>query len=222
MTQRIALRQATNVISFNGSSDYATIPITPTGAGWSFAFWIFIPTFNSSFGRVFSYADGSSNGIRSILNTNASRFVTFDSGNGSFLSSNGKAGGIIPGEWTHLVYTYNGTNGANYINGVLQTSTAQNFTVPTGQTFTIGRASTGATSFGKFLMKDFVYKPGTPFTETEITNLYYNGTVPSGVTCNISFNGTATDSSGNGNDATLNGTSYVTSLPSFAKARTSV
>lgn len=117
---------------------------------------------------------------------------------------------------------YDSTIGAQYLNGVLQTSTAQNFTAPTGQTFTLGRNSAASSSFGRFLMKDFIYKPGTPFTQAEITSLYANGTVPSGVTCNISFDGTATDSSGNGNNATLNGTSYVTSLPSFAKARTSV
>lgn len=222
MVSRINLKGATNTISFNGSTDYATLPITPTGAGWSFAFWLFVPTFNSSFGRVASYADGSSNGIRILLNTNASRFVTCDSGNGSFLSANTKIGGIIPAEWMHIVYTYNGTTGDQYLNGILQTSTPQNFTAPTGQTFTLGRNSSASSSFGRFLMKDFIYKPGTPFTQAEITSLYANGTVPSGVTCNISFDGTANDSSGNGNNATLNGTSYVTSKPSFATTRTAV
>lgn len=211
--QRIKPRDVGKSLVFDGVDDYATLPILPDTTGFSFAFWLkTYPT--SGFGRVLDYYDGSSNGIRLLMNTAITRGLTYDvrtAGTGGVGSRNGM---LSFGQWQHVAVTNIGGKSAIYIDGVLSGYNASStLTVPTGQTFTLGKLSNAMTTYGKFRIADFIYKPGAIMTGKEIMDHMIEGKVPAGVTCHHQFRDSAVDLTGNGNNLTIVGASYNADVP---------
>lgn len=216
---RFLVRNESKSISFDGSTSYATIPIQIPETSFNIAFWAYIPLFNSSFGRLFDYTDASSYGTRTVLNTAANRFINFDCGNGSFSGVGTGSGHYGPGKWVHLMFIHSSSNtNSIYANNILVNTSASTYKAPVSQTFTLGRKSFASTNFAKFIMRDFVYKPGTVLTSNERLDLYAKNILPSGTTCYITFDNSAVDLTGNGNDATLTNTSYVSFVPMISRS----
>lgn len=194
-----------NMLAFNGSSDYLTLPIVPAVTGFNLAFWA-IKRNQVDGKRVIEWADaGYSKGFTIIEKTGAFELSTRDSGTTATLLSSAKPNARL----VHIAATHDGTTLKLYENSVLVgTDAAAAYTVPTAP-LTIAREAGFSGNFWNGLMGELVFhSTATPWTQDQITDLYYNGNIPSGASYWL-FNGNVLDGSGNGNNGTLTGGTYV-------------
>jgi len=88
------------------------------------------------------------------------------------------------------------------------TDTSAAFTAAAA-TLTVGRRATGATNYWNGIMGELVFhSTATPWTAQQVSDLYASGTIPSGASYWL-FNGDVLDGSGNGNNGTLTGGTYI-------------
>ena len=119
------------------------------------------------------------------------------------------------GSWHHYVVTRDSSNVIEmYVDGVKQTKTTSNVNSNDGAMISVGNRSNNTKHF-KGEMDDFIAVAGYCATQQNVTDLYNAGAgvdpttiLTSGVVAYWKFNETtgttASDSSGNGNDLTLN------------------
>lgn len=207
-------------MSFNGSSDYATFPITPATTGFCFGLWLRMDTLVHAM-RILDYQDGGpAKGFTLMYDTNSPKKMSFKINDGS------ERGAISTpfrlGEWVHIVGTYKAESDSDfqiYLNTVVGTKAGALTTmlVP-AQTVTIMRRSNGATNFTDGQIKNLTFQnTTTPWTAAQIAALYYRNEIPSGAK-QWSMNDVATDQNGE-NALTLTGTSYSTDVPGHMTPR---
>lgn len=222
VADRFLLPSATQKsLSFNGTTDFGTVPIVPSASGFNLGFWL--KDRNSSANGT--YLDwrtaGTINGIWVRRNSVNKLFQVLGYDNNSILISD------VPTppkffDWNHWVLTYVANSFKIYLNNVLiSTDTSCTIGEAVEQLLTIGRVSSSSTTFGKFLMKNLtLHNTATPWTVAQINDLYYRNIIPSGAT-QWSMNDVATDQNGT-NALTLTGTSYSTDVPPHMRVRTLV
>lgn len=208
-------------LSFNGTSDYATIPgFYPSPNSWSLSYRIYKNrTQGLNTDRIFDCQDtGNANGF----------IVKQDTGNSGLThaiynsTSADAVLGIITttsGRWQHIVLTYQVNSAKLYHNNFNQSTDTGITMTPNSSVFTIGAAVGGGSNWANFLLSDFMFWQNKVLTVQEVDDLYYGRSIPSGCTIRYDFNDNTTDKTGNGFDMVLNsGTSYSTNT--FFKART--
>ena len=137
-------------------------------------------------------------------------------------NSNTGIGSIFAGKWYLLVFTYVPNSAKIYINNVLNINdTSVAMTAPSNKLLTLSRFSVAPSGYLAMDMARLTMQnTTTPWTTTQINNLYYYNTIPSGA-YQWSMNNTANDQNGT-NALTLTGTSYSTDVPPNIIARTEV
>lgn len=208
-TDILAIRNITKSLSLNGSTDFATIPITPDTNGFSAGIWV-KPQRNNSFKRILSYVTASgTDGFE--LNKTSTETVQFVVNESTSVNIN-LTYPIKSGDWTFVAITFAPNNAKLYVNGILvKTDSAGLMTSVTGN-FQLGKQlSTGSTCFAGKLSEFTFQNTSTPWTQQQINDLYYRNIIPSGAV-QYKFDNTVTDQNG-ANGLTLTGTSYSTDVP---------
>jgi hypothetical protein len=198
-----------NALKLCGSAEYVTLPAgTVNGlSDFSISVWI-NPSATPTWSRVFDFGTGTS--VYMFLTVNAGsgpRFAITTAGSGGEQQLN-SAGQLPLNTWTHLAVTLSGTTGTLYINGNPVAANANMTLHPsnlgsTGNTW-IGR-SQFADPFLNATVDDFqIYNRA--LSADEVTTLAA-GSAGAGNVASYAFDeasgATATDSSGNGRNATI-------------------
>lgn len=211
-------------LQLNGTSDYAQTDIVPATDGWSMGFWVYIRS-DAIAGTdvVVSYLTAAStNGFR--LNYNANNVLGFAVFNSTtaVVNTGSSAGTFFRNKWYFVTVTYAVDNFKAFVNSVqVATDTSCTMAAAAGQVLTLGRRSYANSSWLHGSIKNFTFQnTTTPWTTTQIADLYYRNTIPTGAT-QWSMNDVATDQNGE-NALTLTGTSYSTDVPPHMGIRTAV
>lgn len=158
----------------------------------------FVGQWLSSAGQRHFIIDTQTNGaVEFYLSTTGSDFPT--AGSGGFR--------LVANNWYHIVGTYDGANINLYINGVLRGGpTVQTGSLNTGSTqkLFIGKTADGNNANAVI---DTVRIWSTGFTAQQVSDLYYNGTIPSTPVVEYLMNeGTGTTVANTGSASSANGT----------------
>lgn len=167
-------------ISFNGTTDYLTVPNTAPGiniggAGVAFTIeaWVFTtlaPGIRSQYIVAqdnASLSAGNSNFIWTINTAGVLNFTAVSNA-GAQVSVNGNSS-ILPNQWHHVMVTSDGTTMRQFVNGVLQTNTSTTYAIGTNPVVTgIGSTNNGGatTFFQGLITKLRVVKGSALFTGT--------------------------------------------------------
>ncbi len=212
-TGRLAVRDFGTSLAFNGTSDKISIGtgISPTTA-ITYSAWI-KPTTPKANQRVIALYSHSS--IR--LDTNG-RVAFVIHGIVEYFGTSR----LNPNSWYHIAATYDRTSVKIYVNGVLESTTAETRAFPS--TTSAGWIGTydGGVQFFKGVIDQPCIHSNRALSASEVSELYYNGltrgsALATGLVGEWLFNegsgSTAYDSSGNGNNGTITGATYSTDVP---------
>jgi hypothetical protein len=203
---------------FGGSINYITGSNTIAGlsAGFSIACWVKIaqPQANQQNLVVNNVSATSDIAILTLNNDHLCGGYY----NGVSYAGARSSAPIVGGAWYHAIYTFNGTTGVLYINGVVDatgTTNPQTSTSSSGLCVGNNPAHTQGT-VGSMLGIGIWNRP---LLAAEAQALYAQGVVPqSGLevfyACNEGFGTVANDTSGNGNQGTITGASFRPDVPS--------
>lgn len=206
---------------FDGSDDFLTCPITPSTDGFCIAFWLYRVNANASTSIVSYRTDATNDGF-AITRNSLNRLVAQVFNASTVTASLSNPNGAFPiGGWHHYILTFKPNEAKIYLDRVLAgTDTSCSMTAPTGATLTMGKNSYAGSGFSANVMKDFIFQnTATPWTQTEIDDLFYKRVIPTGADVWYKLNENVTDSSSNSNDGTLTGGTYSTNVPSQFKSR---
>lgn len=221
---RFVARDFGTALRLDGVDDRVTVAgITPSTTNFSLGIWVYWlggPVLSSS-KNLASWTDANGGFAITHLSANTGK-VRFEVKNGAAAVAQVDSLLALNVGWNHVVTTYAVDSAKLYINGVLQNTDTSCTMTAASQTFTIGRSSSGVQPFIGTI-DQFIFRNGAPWTQSEITDLYRAGVIPSGSTCILQFDEgsgtTANDSSGNGNNGTiLGGGAYTASVPCKARA----
>lgn len=203
------------------------LPIYPSNTTYTIMGWICPQTVGAALTLYSEGSSSSSNGISMDTGVNAGALgvrVFLRNDAGSLLLNTTSTTRLKAGVWCHVAFVDNNGTASVYINGVLDTA---NYNYTRSGAFTnINDASIGArratsyTSFFNGKIADVrIYS--TNLTQDQVRSVYYQGIDPSPANLKgrYTFDNTATDSSGNGNNGTLTGTTYSTDVPGHMTAR---
>jgi hypothetical protein len=196
------------------STQSLTIPYTPSLTSFSVAFWIKKNRYVSG-ARIIDWQDsGPIKGFKVSQDGVQDKISIFVGGSDFAVSTN-----TFPeGKYIHVVCTYffSGTGRVSiYINGVLNMTNASIAQmIASTTTLTIGNRSTGSGANPAESKLDNVLFYDKELTQTEISNLVFDGIIPSGLKAGYNFdNSDGTDFSGNGYTGTVTGATFVTDPP---------
>lgn len=218
-----------NALKFDGSNDYVSFDDTSVycdkDSAWSIGLWAKLDSWGSdSYKTILKLNTGITNSPYRILFSSDSSYADLSFGAPSSNIGNYKVnldsgGGITLSTWYFIVITYNGagatisSNWKVYVNGVSDSfSTASGFGLPTAAPNSeIGRYNNN--QFWDGVIDEFAFWD-SELTASNVSNLWNSG---NGNFANVDVtprtwwrlnesgtDTTATDSSGNGNDGTLN------------------
>lgn len=228
VSSRGPVRDSTGSLALDGNAGYLTLPITPAPTGFNFAMWV-------ETGK----RTGAS--VSMLLSSNSAAFTDgfwFGKGNGrgefefvGYNSTNSvntalRTGQVSDGTWAHVAVTYQPSGVCSiYLNGVLVNTVTATNTISTGTTsIYIGRRSYTATFAGLNANQLVWHNTTTPWTATQVQDLYSKGTVPAGATgvypLDEGAGSIAYDTSGNANNGTITSGSW--SKDTSAKSRKAV
>ena len=162
--------KAGNCLSFNGTTDYISVPILVSGTDGTISFWVK----NAAY-RTGGYLFRSDANIRTYFDITASNQVTFYKGDPAVVV--GQATTIIPGNWNMLTLDWRNDSGIEkasaYINGV-PIATDVVFTNTTqGSYLTIAAFTTGGTQNAAGIFDDIrIYNRA--LSASEVQALYNN------------------------------------------------
>lgn len=213
-----------NALSYDGVDDYCTLPANLEIAASSTEFTISVwlkPELGLSSGQMWIFENGNARDFW-FFYPDATYFRLDGNTNGNAWSYGYDTAGHT-GSWHHYVVTRDSSNVIEmYVDGVKQTKITSNTNSRNLQIQYIGtRASLSATKY-RGVMDEFIVKSGYAATPADVVSLYNGGAgidsslaLPSPLAYwkfNETTGTTASDSSGNGNDLTLNnftGTPWV-------------
>lgn len=196
---------------FDGTA-YAAMPITPDHSnGFSFSVWWKpnvttqdhgIVNWESTFDRNgFSFRQNNGGAI-AIVGSNASGTV--------FILTSSTT--VQPNKWYFLTVTYNSSKQVKVYLNASQILSGSGTITSNVNSLRIGSRAFSASMTALGFMKNFTFQNvSTAWTTTQITDLYYRNTIPSGAK-QWSMNDVATDQNGE-NGLTLTNTSYSTTVP---------
>lgn len=212
---RLVTRDMGKSGSFDGTTSYCTVPITPSTTAFSVAFWVKVSNSNPNNTRVVDWQDsGPVNGFTFNLSVSGSRIAfapIFSNASGSVGSFTSYT--AVPSNWSHHVLTYTANDMKWYINGALFGTDTSGTMTAANQTLTIGKRSAASTNFFKGLIDGFVFLNGRAMTATEVETLYSTGVSPTDRTCHIRFNDNINDEAPTTNNLTATGLTYSTDVP---------
>jgi len=215
VSDRLVIRDMGKSGSFNGTSTYCTVPITPSTTAFSVAFWVNVANGNAANARILDWQDGGPiNGFTFNLGISGSRLSfapVFGDGTGNVGTFNVYT--AVPGDWSHHVLTYEPNNMKWYVNGTLFGTDTSGTMTAAATTLTIGRRAPSAANFFKGLIDGFVFVNGRAMTATEVTTLETSGKHPSDTSCHIRFNDNVNDETVNANNLTATSLTYSTDVP---------
>lgn len=199
-------------LSLNGTSSYATIPVS-VGTSFSVAFWTIKGRLTGSNNdRIFDCtASGPANGF-SVLQGTGNKPIRLEIYTGSQTAAISTTD-LSMGKPHFIVCTFTTNSAKIYHDGnLINTDTSCSMgTVAT--TLHMGRRSASSANFYKGWLGDAMFFNNKVLTQSEITDLYTNGVTPSGATVTYDFENDVVDGTGNGNDATLTSGSYELLFP---------
>jgi len=213
---RLVTRDMGKSGSFDGTSTYCTVPITPSTAGFSFGMWLKLDKGIANNARILDWQEsGPTNGLTYIVTLTGSRISIqprfYNAG-----SLDGQPTAYEPNtnDWVHTVVTYEPNNLKFYINGTLWSQDTSVTMNASATTLTIGKRTVGAFASGyKGLIDGFTFVNGRAMTATEVATLYSAGVSPTDRTCHIRFNDNVNDESPTTNNLTATGLTYSTDVP---------
>lgn len=214
-TLRLTIPSSTDKsVQLSGSA--LRIPLAPSTAGWNIGVWIKNVTLGANT-EVISYTNNSNGGFH-FYQINSTSRLFFQLFNGATNEVNASAGNnsTTTGVWQHWVLSYAPNNFKLYLNGVLvATDTACTMNDPNvAQTLTLGRASWTAGLASQVILSNFVlHNTSTPWTQKQVSDLCTYNAIPAGANVIVPLNSNANDISGNGNNGTLTGGTFVTDIP---------
>ena len=210
-----------NALRTDGVNDYVSHNSTPAVIDYSNAFTIsmwYKPINNVTDQRFFVIKNTEANGLVSGLSSSTGYTDLYFVNNANANARHRVTFSFSTNVWYHIVYTYNGSgfgtraNYKIYINGASQTLNSCNvFSVGSGTGVELGRQFNGGAQ-GEADIDQFVIYNNLELSASEITDLYNGGSgnyPPAGAYLQWELNEsgtdtTAVDSSGNGNNGTLN------------------
>ena len=205
-----------NSLRYDGTNDYCSLPSNLTVAASSTEFTISLwmnPLYNSENGQFWVFENSTAADMWFFYPT-ITYFRLNGSGNQNAFTYGYDSSGDT-GSWHHYVVTRDSSNVIEmYVDGVKQTKSTSNTNSANLQIISVGNRNNNTKHF-KGEMDDFIAVGGYCATQQNVTDLYNLGAgvdpttiLTSGVVAYWKFNETtgttASDSSGNGNDLTLN------------------
>ena len=205
-----------NSLRYDGVNDYCDLPATIQIAASSTEFTLSIwmnPLYNTENGQFWVFENNTARDMWFFYPT-ATYFRLNGNTNGNTWSYGYNSAGHT-GSWHHYVVTRDSSNVIEmYVDGVKQTKSTSNANSNNLQIKKVGNRNNNTKHF-KGEMDDFIAVGGYCATQQNVTDLYNLGAgvdpttiLTSGVVAYWKFNETtgttASDSSGNGNDLTLN------------------
>lgn len=205
------------MLAFNGSSDFLTLPVLPSTTGFNLAFWAIKRNFVNN-ARIVDFQDSGPEDGFTILEITGGK-TEFASRNGAVVTGAIDSNRNINGELCHYVLTFDGTVAKMYENGVLVgTDSSSTMSAPSLTALYIGRRSASSANFWNGKLGELVFQNSTtPWTQAQVSDLYYNGIIPSGSSYWL-FADDVLDGSGNGNHGTLTGGTYINRTATRASA----
>lgn len=182
-------------LTLNGSSSYASFTRQTFSGEFTLAFWVK----NSSASSTAFVVGDSSTDVK-IGFANSKLFTRITSGG----SSDNVTVPYTTSDWHHLVFTRDSSNKVDvYVDG----GSAQRLFSDVAQSGDFTIAYIGRTNTGQYFLgyvDDFAVW-NSKLSALQISNIYTSRSFAQGATIIYGFDGTATDDSGNGLTATLNG-----------------
>lgn len=212
---RLVTRDMGKSGSFDGTTSYCTVPITPSTTAFSFGMWLKIGRAVTNNTRILDWQDsGPTNGFTLIALVSGGR-ISFgpELRNSSTLDGIPTKREITADEWVHTVVTYEANNLNFYINGSLFSQDTSITMTASSATLTLARRAPSAANFYKGLIDGFVFLNGRAMTATEVATLYSAGLSPTDRTCHIRFNDSVNDEAPTTNNLTATGLTYSTDVP---------
>lgn len=220
---RQAVQDIKSALSFDGSTTYFTLPITPSVTAFSVAFWVKIRAFTSNMRLVDWQIGGPADGFTIVASSTIANCLEYVIRNGAAAVAQVVAPVASLNTWYHVVLTYEVNSSKFYINGIQvgATDTSCTMAAAAATTLTVGRRAPSPANFFNGVMSQFLFYNNKVLTQQEINNLYYSGIIPSSSTSLLPLdNGAgsiAYDTSGNGNNGTITGATYTSDAPSKAR-----
>jgi hypothetical protein len=203
-------------LALNGSTDYATLPLTPSTGGFSLAMWIKVLP-NTSDGAFLAgwntgtTADGFQFKISMVAKDYVMAIYNGTNAQTVFISGNGT---LLYNTWQHLAMTFDGAGNVTlYFNGQIVGSASGEVMSTTTNPFNIGNSGNASHPIAAHISNVTFQNTSTAWTQQQIVSLYRQNVIPSGAK-EYTFNQTANDQTG-ANPATYTGTSYVADCPYF-------
>jgi hypothetical protein len=218
-SNRVSIQPTNCSLGFNGSSSKVTITgFTPSTTAFGLAMRVKVSNNQpgGNYPRLFSWDNATSGIDFGYNNINNSLFSSI--GNGTIFNEiDTPSGAIQPNVWNHVVFNYNGKIQA-YINGQASgSSLTATLAAPSSVNPIIGWDSKDNFDYFKGNICQFVFRNGSQFTQSEITALYTQGTIPAGATVVYPLTEgagtTAYDTSGNANNGTITAGTYTSDTP---------
>lgn len=217
VTDRFLIRNIGKSAYFTASAGKLTVPITPSLTNFNFGIW-FNRRNQGNFAHLVSWVNASGTTHGFTLSTVSTGLNLTMYNNGSTTANINTSLNVPLIGWNHVAVTFATNNLKIYLNGTLvgsDTSCSMDTTNP-AQTLTIGKRSD---SSGNQIMAycDFVWVNATPWTQQQVTDLYYRGAVPQTPDVYYKLNEntgtTAIDYSGNGNNGTYSSVAWLSEAP---------
>ena len=207
---RNSIQNANASLVFNGTTTAVSrAALTGMSAGFTVACW-FKFTAVTIGNRLIQNDTGTSD--RSGMSVSVDNRLKGGYYNGSYVGAKSSSP-LTPGNWYHGVYTYNGSVGNIYINGVLDNAGTTSPSLSAIGTLRLGDPT--SLSLGGNMSQAVILQRA--ITATEVLALYQSGTAPAAATAVYPLNegaGTiAYDTSGNGNDGTITSGTWTRDAP---------
>lgn len=210
---RFLLNNIGKSLTFNGSSDKAVCSITPATTGFSFGIWIYYIPVSGTTRSILNCVTASNTDGFTLKYNPANNQVLFTIYNSTTTTAQIIYYNLTKVTWFHIVGTFVQNSAKLYVNNVQSGATDTSCSMSTPGTFQISKElAFGNTNWNGNIASFVFQNTSTAWTTTQISDLYYRNTIPTGASY-WNFNDNVTDQSGNGATLTLTGTSYSTSIP---------
>lgn len=155
-----------NCLSFNGSSDYVSLPSNPITLSGDFtiSFWFKkldkSPTDDND--RFIDLTDDANNGLNIITDEAVGKYGVLLKRSGTATINQLTYGNLTLNQWNNLVYVMSGSTGSFYLNGVGITSDGNTTIALAGTGYYFGkRADANSTTFFKGQMDEVMFFDAT-------------------------------------------------------------